>query len=71
MTDSTRSSADSTTRIARRATILESLQYRDFRWLWLGSLVAYMSLNLQMLNRSWLVVILEDNSPLALSLIHI
>ena len=69
MTDSTRSSADSTTRIARRATILESLQYRDFRWLWLGSLVAYMSLNLQMLNRSWLVVILEDNSPLALALV--
>ena len=69
MTDSTRSSADSTTSIARRATILESLQYRDFRWLWLGSLVAYMSLNLQMLNRSWLVVILEDNSPLALALV--
>ena len=69
MTDSTRSSADSTTRSARRATILESLQYRDFRWLWLGSLVAYMSLNLQMLNRSWLVVILEDNSPLALALV--
>ena len=69
MADSTRSSADSTTRIARRATILESLQYRDFRWLWLGSLVAYMSLNLQMLNRSWLVVILEDNSPLALALV--
>lgn len=69
MTDSTRSSADSTTRIARHATILESLQYRDFRWLWLGSLVAYMSLNLQMLNRSWLVVILEDNSPLALALV--
>ena len=69
MTDSTRSSADSTTRIARRSTILESLQYRDFRWLWLGSLVAYMSLNLQMLNRSWLVVILEDNSPIALALV--
>ena len=69
MTDSSRSSTDSTNRIARRATILESLQYRDFRWLWLGSLVAYMSLNLQMLNRSWLVVILEDNSPLALALV--
>ncbi|MFL2761461.1 MAG: MFS transporter [Dehalococcoidia bacterium] len=69
MADSSRSSADSTTRIARRSTILESLQYRDFRWLWLGSLVAYMSLNLQMLNRSWLVVILEDNSPIALALV--
>ena len=69
MTDSSRSSTDSTNRIARRATILESLQFRDFRWLWLGSLVAYMSLNLQMLNRSWLVVILEDNSPIALALV--
>jgi len=69
MTDSSRSSSDSTTRIARRTSILQSLEYRDFRWLWLGSLVAYMSLNLWMLNRSWLVVILEDNSPLALALV--
>ena len=69
MANSSRSSADSPTRIVRRTSILESLEYRDFRWLWLGSLVAYMSLNLWMLNRSWLVVILEDNSPLALALV--
>jgi MFS family permease len=49
--------------------IFESLQFRDFRWVWLGSFASFMAMNMQMITRGWLVLRLADDSPLALSLV--
>ena len=51
-----------------RHPVFESLRYRDFQWMWAGSFVSYMAMNMQMITRSWLVVRLTDDSPLYLSL---
>ncbi len=51
-----------------RYPVFESLRYRDFRWMWAGSFVSFMAMNMQMITRSWLVVRLTDDSPLFLSL---
>ena len=51
-----------------RYPVFESLRYRDFRWMWAGSFVSFMAMNMQMITRSWLVVRLTDDSPLYLSL---
>ena len=51
-----------------RYSIFESLRYQDFRWMWAGSFVSFMAMNMQMITRSWLVVRLTDDSPLFLSL---
>ena len=48
--------------------IFDSLRYRDFRWMFLGSFGSFMAMNMQMITRAWLVVRLMDDSPLALSL---
>ncbi len=53
----------------QRIPALESLQYRDFRWLWLGSFASFMAMNMQMITRGWLVLRLANDSPLALSLV--
>ncbi len=55
--------------LLQRIPALESLQYRDFRWLWLGSFASFMAMNMQMITRGWLVLRLADDSPLALSLV--
>ena len=52
----------------RRLPVLETLAYRDFRWVFLGSFASYMGMNMQLITQSWLVVRLMDDSPLALSL---
>jgi MFS family permease len=49
--------------------ILDTLSYRDFRWLWIGSFVSFMAMNMQMITRSWLVLRVTDDSPLALTLV--
>jgi len=49
--------------------MLETLSYRDFRWLWIGSFVSFMAMNMQMITRSWLVLRVTDDSPLALTLV--
>lgn len=51
--------------------MFESLQYRDFRWIWAGSFVSFMAMNMQMITRGWLVVELRDASPLALALVMV
>ena len=51
-----------------RHSVFESLRYRDFQWMWAGSFVSFMAMNMQMITRSWLVVRLTDDSPLYLSL---
>ena len=48
--------------------IAKTLAYRDFRWVFLGSFVSFMAMNMQMVTQSWLVVELMNDSPLALSL---
>jgi MFS family permease len=48
---------------------LESFQFHDFRWLWLGTLSAFMGISMQQITRGWLVLRLTDDSPLALSLV--
>jgi len=53
------------------ATIFESFQSRDFRWLWLGSFAYFMAIGMQIMARGWLVLRLSDDSPLALSLVMI
>ena len=51
------------------ANMLETLSYRDFRWVWIGSFVSFMAMNMQMITRSWLVLRVTDDSPLALTLV--
>jgi MFS family permease len=51
--------------------MFESFQYRDFRWLWLGSFASFLAMGMQMVARGWLVLRLSDDSPLALSLVVI
>jgi MFS family permease len=55
--------------ILKRFTTFESLQFRDFRWIWFGTFAASMAFNMQMITRGWLVLRLADDSPLALSLV--
>ncbi|MCH7745780.1 MAG: MFS transporter [Chloroflexi bacterium] len=66
---STSAQKDSSPAFLTRYPILESLQYRDFRWMWLGSLGSFMAMNMQMITRGWLVLRLADDSPLALALV--
>ena len=53
----------------RLSTILDSLSYRDFRWIWIGSFVSFMAMNMQMITRSWLILRVTGDSPLALTLV--
>ena len=52
-----------------RVATLESLQYRDYRWLWLSTFTSFMAMMMLMITRGWLVLTLENDSPLALSLV--
>ena len=47
--------------------LLESLAYREFKWIWVGSFMSFMAMNMQMITRSWLVLRVSDDSPLALT----
>jgi MFS family permease len=47
----------------------ESLQFRNFRWLILGSLASFLAMNMQIVTRGWLILRLTNDSPLALSLV--
>ena len=51
-----------------RIPLFETLAYRDFRWVFLGSFASFMAMNMNLVTQSWLVVELMDDSPLALSL---
>ncbi|MDP6454899.1 MAG: MFS transporter [SAR202 cluster bacterium] len=54
-----------------RYAMFESLQYRDFRWIWAGSFISFLAMNMQMITRGWLVVELRDASPFALALVMV
>lgn len=56
-------------RAADRFPALESFTYADFRWLWTSALTSYLGMNMQWITRSWLVLRLADDSPLALSMV--
>jgi MFS family permease len=51
--------------------IFETLQLADFRWIWIGSFISFMAMNMQMITRGWLVLRLQDDSPLALALVMV
>ena len=51
--------------------MFESFQYRDFRWLWMGTLANFLAMAMQMMARGWLVLRLSNDSPLALSFVMI
>ena len=55
--------------ILSRVSTFDCLQFRDFRWLWIGTFASFMAMNMQMVTRGWLVLRLADDSPLALSLV--
>ena len=50
---------------------LKTLHIRDFRWIWIGSFISFMAMNMQMITRGWLVLRLENDSPLALVLVMV
>ncbi|MFC1821643.1 MFS transporter [Thermodesulfobacteriota bacterium] len=52
-----------------RFSTFESLQFRDFRWHWLGSFFAFMAMNMLMITRGWLILKMTDDSPLALAMV--
>ena len=54
-------------RAADRFPAIESFAYFDFRWLWVSALTSYLGMNMQWITRSWLVLKLADDSPLALA----
>ncbi len=54
-----------------RSPVVESLRIRDFRWLWFGSFISFMAMNMQIITRGWLILRLTDDSPLALSLVMV
>ena len=54
-------------RAADRFPAIESFAYLDFRWLWVSALTSYLGMNMQWITRSWLVLKLADDSPLALA----
>ncbi|MCD6152496.1 MAG: MFS transporter [Syntrophobacterales bacterium] len=47
----------------------QSFQYRDYRWLWLGTIFSFMAVGMQQITRGWLVLRLTNDSPFALSLV--
>ena len=47
----------------------QSFQYRDYRWLWFGTLFSFMAVGMQQITRGWLVLRLTNDSPFALSLV--
>ena len=49
--------------------MLDTLSYRDFSLVWIGSFVSFMAMNMQMITRSWLILRVTDDSPLALTLV--
>ena len=51
----------------KESPIYETLALADFRWVWLGSLASFMAMNMEMLDRSWLVLRLSNDSPSALT----
>ena len=51
------------------ADTFESLSIPDFRWLWASSMTSFTAMNMQMVARVWLVLLLTDNSPLAVALV--
>lgn len=51
--------------------IFETLLIRDFRWIWIGSFISFMAMNMQMITRGWLVLRLENDSPFALVLVMV
>jgi MFS family permease len=53
----------------KRFPAFHSFQYRDFRWLWLGTATSFMALTMQQITRGWLILRLTDDSPFALSLV--
>ena len=55
----------------KRFPAFHSFQYRDFRWLWLGTATSFMALTMQQITRGWLILRLTDDSPFALSLVMV
>jgi MFS family permease len=49
--------------------MFESFEYRNFRWLFSGTAVAFLALNMQIICRSWLVLRLSGDSPFALAMV--
>ncbi len=58
-------------RTASRFPALDSFEYADFRWLWLGSVASYLGMNMEWITRGWLVLRLADDSPLALAFVMV
>ncbi len=52
-------------RLILRFATLESFGVRDFRWMWLSTLLSMMAMGMQMMTRVWLVLRLMDDSPMA------
>ena len=46
---------------------MDSLRYRDFRWMLIGSFVSFLAMNMQMMTRGWLILRLTNDSPTALT----
>ena len=55
------------TGINRHADMLESFRYRDYRWLWISSFTSFLAMNAQMIVRSWVILRLTNDSPMALA----
>ena len=51
-----------------RVSTFSSLANKDFRWLWLGTLLSHVSVQMQQLARGWLVFDMTK-SPLALGVV--
>ncbi len=52
-----------------RFTALRPLEYRDYRWLFMANLMSFLSIGMQQITRGWLILMLTNDSPLALSFV--
>lgn len=47
----------------------QSFHFRDFRWLWMGTVMSFLAVTMQQVTRGWLILRLTADSPLALSMV--
>ncbi len=55
--------------LLRRFKALNPLKYRDYRWLFMANLMSFISIGMQQITRGWLILMMTEDSPLALSFV--
>ena len=57
--------------LLRHVPALDSAALQDYRWLWLSSFLSFMAMGMLMMSRSWVILRITDDSPLALAFVTV